>query len=562
MSDFISKNINTGKELIVRVKRKRNTNPVDSLVVEDDSSRKRVSTSYLSKQLDALSTNDQLQQSTIGRKQLLLHRVSTELHQNNAANNADEHALQLVKKFRTDYNDNASAFKTSSESISPIDNSIWTTTSKKILNPDNSSSFLLVDISQHTIKDIPKLTENDTTSPKKKATKIITPITKQLDEAIENTYLTGDFTTIFDIIRQGADINYQRTAHDGLSLLMLAAYLKNTQAVSTLLTKGANPLLQDTNAHSALNYATEGISNKNKSNEIIYLIQNAIQSIEQKEQQKLLELQMSNESDLNEEYMIDIFSTIIPNNNNHHQQIESSIQSNESTSKNTLAPTSTSDESSSCTSTTTNTMQLSNNLLFHIPVVKVSGLQINETGTVDIAFEYDSDWSDLGDDEDPDSNDERFYGRVLHPSYIGSDRTSGNSSSRNTEDIVTQLWGFGNANGNGNDGDDEPDMYDGGSGDGPPMFNHSNNANSTSNSTVDNERLEDMALRTGMDIRSAAREFHSSGLPKFGEDLSEDDDDNNGYSHFGYDASDFIPSKDTVAFDADLDGCVSDDENI
>jgi hypothetical protein len=29
---------------------------------------------------------------------------------------------------------------------------------------------------------------------------------------------------------------------------------------------------------------------------------------------------------------------------------------------------------------------------------------------VELVFEYDSDWSDLADDEDPDSNDERFEG--------------------------------------------------------------------------------------------------------------------------------------------------------
>ena len=29
---------------------------------------------------------------------------------------------------------------------------------------------------------------------------------------------------------------------------------------------------------------------------------------------------------------------------------------------------------------------------------------------MELVFEYDSDWSDLADDEDPDSNDERFEG--------------------------------------------------------------------------------------------------------------------------------------------------------
>ena len=37
-------------------------------------------------------------------------------------------------------------------------------------------------------------------------------------------------------------------------------------------------------------------------------------------------------------------------------------------------------------------------------------LQISSNGNVELVFEYDSDWSDLADDEDPDSNDERFEG--------------------------------------------------------------------------------------------------------------------------------------------------------
>ena len=37
-------------------------------------------------------------------------------------------------------------------------------------------------------------------------------------------------------------------------------------------------------------------------------------------------------------------------------------------------------------------------------------LHIKNNGNVELVFEYDSDWSDLADDEDPDSNDERFQG--------------------------------------------------------------------------------------------------------------------------------------------------------
>ena len=44
------------------------------------------------------------------------------------------------------------------------------------------------------------------------------------------------------------------------------------------------------------------------------------------------------------------------------------------------------------------------------PVVQIDGLHIGVTGEVELVFDYDSDWSDLADDEEPDSNDERFDG--------------------------------------------------------------------------------------------------------------------------------------------------------
>jgi hypothetical protein len=42
--------------------------------------------------------------------------------------------------------------------------------------------------------------------------------------------------------------------------------------------------------------------------------------------------------------------------------------------------------------------------------VQIEGLLIGAGGEVELVFEYDSDWSDLADDEEPDSNDERYEG--------------------------------------------------------------------------------------------------------------------------------------------------------
>ena len=48
-----------------------------------------------------------------------------------------------------------------------------------------------------------------------------------------------------------------------------------------------------------------------------------------------------------------------------------------------------------------------------VPMVSLAeGLRIDEAShSVEfVSSDYDSDWSDLGDDEDPDSNDERYHG--------------------------------------------------------------------------------------------------------------------------------------------------------
>ena len=47
-------------------------------------------------------------------------------------------------------------------------------------------------------------------------------------------------------------------------------------------------------------------------------------------------------------------------------------------------------------------------------------------------FEYDSDWSDLADDEDPDSNDERFAGND-YPEEEGKEKMNYNWNENENE---------------------------------------------------------------------------------------------------------------------------------
>ena len=49
-------------------------------------------------------------------------------------------------------------------------------------------------------------------------------------------------------------------------------------------------------------------------------------------------------------------------------------------------------------------------------------------------FEYDSDWSDLADDEDPDSNDERFAGND-YPEEEGEEDLNKNENENEKQKI-------------------------------------------------------------------------------------------------------------------------------
>ena len=57
---------------------------------------------------------------------------------------------------------------------------------------------------------------------------------------------------------------------------------------------------------------------------------------------------------------------------------------------------------------------------------------IGAGGEVELVFEYDSDWSDLADDEEPDSNDERYDGNDypevrVWPAWTCAARVEGHS---------------------------------------------------------------------------------------------------------------------------------------
>lgn len=67
---------------------------------------------------------------------------------------------------------------------------------------------------------------------------------------------------------------------------------------------------------------------------------------------------------------------------------------------------------------------------FDGPRVKIEGLHILDDGRGELVHHYDSDWSDLADDEDVDSNDERYEGNDYPEEEDYSDSDSYDKNTR------------------------------------------------------------------------------------------------------------------------------------
>jgi hypothetical protein len=248
--------------------------------------------------------------------------------------------------------------------------------------------------------------------------------------------MTGQFSAVLELIRQGADVNYQRIAYDGATALMIAAFYGNTKIVSSLLARGADATLLDKNALSALDYVMEGrsmhvISSYSASNEVAILLQQAI-SLKQmsnttpstseistqhhtlqaeshcnvdvnKLQHELTDEQNNDEED-ESEYAMDIFVAVV------YSEAYSNIQQQATNTSNTTINTLQCNSDTSMedgitqlpkppivTSSTTcpqNSAPSSQDYGI-FPVLQIPGLHVTDNGSVELLFDYDSDVSEL-----------------------------------------------------------------------------------------------------------------------------------------------------------------------
>ncbi len=225
-----------------------------------------------------------------------------------------------------------------------------------------------------------------------------------------------------------------------------------------------------------------------------------------------------------------------------------------------------------------------------------------EDGQVELVS-YDSDWSDLADDEDPDSNDERYFAND-YPDESDDDNGGGlfddgdddraDHGSDSDEDYDTIKKEFRNRKAHlaksrrevNQEIEDELEavLTEGGRSGGPIFDRHNSvgrvirphtigvadslDQNSESLRAIWDTEIEDdednmpmkdrllqMRIRTGMAFASNPREFNEAGLPKYGFDLSDDDQDRLDMVHGVANAK---PSRETLAYDSEMDQSDSD----
>ena len=358
----------------VRVKRNRDEHPLEQLCIIEDSSiapdkhKKRRSVDSLSTQLSGLHTSS----STKDPKRILLQRIRTTDRSNNEVTTSTDQI--------SDVNHTTSSKMADSIILRVVSSSLAQISS--VENP-SSSAVAVIDMTMSTPysnRPIQAGTTSNTNEHMKTSHRILDPATRLLDKGIATAIRNGDFNDLSAALIQGADPNYQMVSSSGgYTALMAAATKSNVRMVRRLLLKAVDVLAVNADGKTALDLVPTKLTARNSSDvtEIRSLI---VRAVEAEGQRSRLKAFVESESCSSDNYVYDIYSV--------SSAVDAAAVSSE-------APFS---------------------------AVQVEGLKIVGESNIDIdlLLSYDSDWSDLGEDEDPDSNDERFHGND-YPEEAASD---------------------------------------------------------------------------------------------------------------------------------------------
>jgi hypothetical protein len=334
----------------------------------------------------------------------------------------------------------------------------------------------------------------------KRGTKILDPSSRNLMALLMSSDVSTDVLArdMKESILSGADVNCQ-VPQTGATALLIAVDIGCYSLVSLLLQRGSQLDIHSTAGQTALQLAHErrGQFKQDIDRERIVLV------LEESTRRQLREKE--SEDELRDvDYVVDVFRST----RNCEQEAVTALEQETA------------------------------------PQVRVPGLRISEQEDgmhCAIAFEYDSDWSDLADDEEPDSNDER---------YAGNDYPDEEEGLYEDDDLLE----YDLSGGEGEHSEDvtlEQKMarfkakyetlgYLPGNRTGQVIRSSAGVAG-----TADYDPGQCTEIQLG-DQRASPKEFKFCGLPKYGMDLS-DVEDTDLYQHTDK------PAPLTIPFDYELD---------
>lgn len=591
--------------LVVRVKRSRNDEPAEQLCIYEDDNyqpsakKKRNLTSSLADRLalndasnssspSAVPSSEVQNEALRSKNRIILQRVSTIDTFSKASIDSD-----TVKALH-DRDSNTH------ESLQPPTKrtKLIVTQGKKSMPIVGKESCIVVDMTQ--IFQQPANAANatsgsagtgptaatNTASPAK--SKVLDPATRLLGQGILVAIQKGNFDDLSRALIQGADAKYQLEAEKGGYTALMAACMKmNLRMVKRIMGYEPSVLAKNKDGLMAIEMIKETPFLQADAREIRELLQKAMI----REHQALLRKE-KNESEgetkavNNDDYVVDIYcikTTMMGEDDSVPAPASEQVASEDN-----AAPT--------------------EEEMHDIPasIVRVEGLKIMEDGQVEI-LSYDSDWSDLADDEDPDSNDERHFAND-YPDESDDDNGGGLFRDNDYDDDNSDTEGGGGGYARSHyrnkqvsfrkqqkeeeadiDADLNQAMEDGQKGvplfdrsqgigrvlrsrpmDGSDPVTHGHDGESLrelwgQDQEVDfedgegnmpaRERIHLMRMRTGMAFASNPREFNDRGLPKYGMELSDDEMDRMAMDDYGH-----RPGRDTYAYDPDLDESEEEDE--
>ena len=211
--------------VVVRVKRRRDQIAPSSICIVDSSKRKEGLKSSMANLSTETTTTENVSKKRRGNF-AVFHLVDTVLTESKEDQKGLDHETVSCMKKRSRPNNNEPS-KETSQSNNPIPNTtskptpkpantVWVTKGTKVVKSAEYEDVFLVDVhvndgrpgsddnsGTHTNNNT---NNNDNNTPNKnhmKATKIFSPITKQLDSAISSSYKSGDFSAILDIVTWG-----------------------------------------------------------------------------------------------------------------------------------------------------------------------------------------------------------------------------------------------------------------------------------------------------------------------------------------------------------------------